>query len=318
MQITDNFDLQPYDVGVIIGRFQVPELHSSHKKLFDTVSRNHQKIICVIGLSPLKTTVLNPLDFQQRDKMIRETYPDVICVYIKDINSDELWSKRIDELVMDHLMPGQKPLLYGSRDSFISHYTGGLDTFRLESDSFISGKEIRKDITRASYSSKDFRMGVCWASANRFPVSYTTVDILIFDEDRRKILLGRKADEKKFRIIGGFSDPNSESLEDDAKREVAEETDVEVSNLKYHFSMRINDWRYKNEVDKIKTTVWSCKYLFGRPEGGDDIAVVKWFEVKDLKNSRFLQENIVEGHIKIFNKFFNIKASSNAVKVTVR
>jgi len=128
-----------YDLGVIIGRYQEPELHESDKFLFDTLGANHGKVLCVLGLAPTKSTMRNPLDFVQRKTMINEIYPDVVCLYIKDVMNDALWSRNLDELIQDQLMPNQKALLYGSRDSFISYYNGRFATHELESTSFISG-----------------------------------------------------------------------------------------------------------------------------------------------------------------------------------
>jgi bifunctional NMN adenylyltransferase/nudix hydrolase len=64
-----------YDVGVIVGRFQVPELHDAHKDLIETVCDKHDKVIIFLGLSPLMVTRENPLDFESRKQMILESSP---------------------------------------------------------------------------------------------------------------------------------------------------------------------------------------------------------------------------------------------------
>jgi bifunctional NMN adenylyltransferase/nudix hydrolase len=91
--------------------------------------------------------------------------------------------------------------------------------------------------------------------------------------------LARKPDEKKWRFIGGFSDPRTSSLEEDAKREVQEEAGIEVEIISYLGSTLIDDWRYRGEQDKIKTALFLAKYIFGKPEGADDIAEVKWVPI---------------------------------------
>ena len=85
-------EVKEYDLGVIVGRFQTPKLHDSHKKLFDYVCSRHEKVICYLGLAPIMGTQRNPLDFNQRQKMINEDYPNVQCFYIKDCVSDPKWS----------------------------------------------------------------------------------------------------------------------------------------------------------------------------------------------------------------------------------
>ena len=64
-----------------------------------------------------------------------------------------------------------------------------------------------------------------------------------------------------------------------------EEANVEVGNIQYVGSLLVNDWRYKSERDKIKTALFQTKYLYGKPEGGDDIAFVKWIKTEDVKNN---------------------------------
>jgi bifunctional NMN adenylyltransferase/nudix hydrolase len=91
--------------------------------------------------------------------------------------------------------------------------------------------------------------------------------------------LARKPEEKKWRFIGGFSDPRSTSLEVDAKREVTEEASIEVDDITYLGSTLIDDWRYRGEQDKIKTAFFVAKYIYGKPEGADDIAEVKWVPI---------------------------------------
>ncbi len=78
-----------YDVGVIVGRFQVPDLHQAHRDLIEKVISQHQKTIIFLGLSPCKSTRNNPLDFEARKNMILDSYPDVIVLYIDDIPCDK-------------------------------------------------------------------------------------------------------------------------------------------------------------------------------------------------------------------------------------
>jgi bifunctional NMN adenylyltransferase/nudix hydrolase len=280
------------EVGVVIGRFQTHELHEAHIDLISTVLNQHPKVIIFLGLSPVKVTYNNPLDFESRKQMILEKFGDkVIVLYIKDINSDELWSKRLDEQIGDVVGPTQKVTLYGGRDSFISHYKGKYSTVELESERIMSASEIRKGISAKVKSSPDFRAGVIWASQNQYPKVFTTVDIAVFNEDGSKILLARKPDEKLYRLIGGFADPRSDSFEMDAKREVSEEAHIEIGDLQYLGSHKIDDWRYRNETDKIKTLLFSAKYIFGSPQADDDIAELRWFKF-EIK----LIDEIVEAH----------------------
>src|SRR3990172_9189558 len=112
------------DVGVIIGRFQIHELHEAHRDLINAVRAKHGRVIIFVGLSPLRNTPTNPLDFNTRKRMIQETYPDIEVYYVEDNPSDYIWSKNLDREITKWLKPFQTATLYGSRDSFIPSYTG--------------------------------------------------------------------------------------------------------------------------------------------------------------------------------------------------
>jgi len=271
------------DVGVIIGRFQVHQLHEAHIELFDDVISKHNRTLVFVGLSPLRNTVRNPLDFNTRKKMILEHYPEIEVYYIDDVNSDDLWSKNLDRELNRWLKPGQTATLYGSRDCFIGHYHGSFPIMELESTKYISGTELRRQIAVNHPPTKDFRAGRISASYDRYPTCMTTVDVAVIDFDKNKLLLGQKAGEKYPRFLGGFTTPESESFEEDARRETLEEAgDISIGNIEYLGSHKIDDWRYRNEVDKIKTLFFVASYEYGRPEAGDDIASVVWVTLEDV------------------------------------
>ena len=51
------------DVGVIVGRFQVHELHEGHRGLIDTVRDKHDKLIMFLLLARLRNTLRTPPRF---------------------------------------------------------------------------------------------------------------------------------------------------------------------------------------------------------------------------------------------------------------
>lgn len=269
------------DVGVIIGRFQVAELHDGHRELIGQVMDRHRKVVVLLGISPLANSINNPLDFESRKQMLQAAYPSLTVLYVKDVNDDVLWSKNVDATIGDVLTPNRTALLYGSRDSFIKHYSGRFNTYELPTHHSKSGTELREEIGRAARDSDDFRAGVIWASSNRWPTSYQTVDVAIFTPDYQQMLLGQKPNEPGWRLIGGFADPRSPSLEDDIRREAKEEAGVTLAHLDYVGSYTIDDWRYRNEPDCIKTALFVA-ITADDPVAGDDIARVCWFSRDEL------------------------------------
>lgn len=281
------------DIGVIVGRFQVHELHKGHTDLIDTVVASHEKVIIVLGLSYGKCTVNNPLDFQARQFMIQEKYPDITVMYIKDHPDDIQWSMNLDELIKDHIGPESSVLLYGSRDSFLPYYHGSLPTIKLDQTSFISGTEIRKKLGMNVRRNADWRAGVCWAMSNQWPGPMVTIDVAIVDTDKhQRLLLGRKKEEKLFRFIGGFVQ-NGETLSDAVKREGKEETGLVLRNIKYIDSFVSSDWRYKGERDKIITMLHIAIMEKGHsPEPGDDIYELRWFDLDDDLLKKVVPEHL--------------------------
>jgi bifunctional NMN adenylyltransferase/nudix hydrolase len=281
------------DVGVIIGRFQVHELHEAHLELIDSVRQKHDRTLIFIGLSPLRNTTRNPMDYNTRRKMILESFPDVEVYYVEDNRSDQVWSANLDREITKWLKPHQTVVLYGSRDSFISYYSGKYPTIELQSSKIISGSEIRRRIANSFAKDKSYRAGVISATFDRYPTCYTTVDIAITNE-KNQVLLGKKPGENALRFVGGFTSPDSDSFEEDARREVMEETGLSIDTLRYVGSAKIDDWRYKSEIDKIKTMFFVGIYMYGAPEAADDIEYVEWVNMTDLFSGKI---DIVPEHI---------------------
>jgi len=278
------------DCGVIVGRFHVAALHKGHRDIIQYVVDRHSKVIIFLGLAPTRVTRNNPLDFEARKQMILSDFPDVNVLYIKDVKSDELWSKRLDEMISDVAGPTQTVTLYGSRESFISLYHGRYPTIELEQESFTSGTQVRREISNRVKASVEFREGVIWAAYNQYPKVYPTVDVAIWNEEEDKLLLARKPDEELYRFIGGFVDPK-EPLEAAVRREVEEEAHVAVSEPVYIGSSPVDDWRYRRELDSITTAFFEVKRVFGKPTPDDDIAELRWFEAAKLR-----KEDLVENH----------------------
>src|SRR6187399_233502 len=88
-------------IGVIIARFQSPYLHEGHRSILESVKTNHTKSIIVLGVSPVRGSRKNPLDFHTREKMIKKEYPDVIVLPLSDHPLDMRWSANLDTLLSD-------------------------------------------------------------------------------------------------------------------------------------------------------------------------------------------------------------------------
>ena len=297
-----------YTVGVIVARLQVAELHEAHKELIDTVLSKHPKVLIFLGLSQVRGSIYDPLDFQPRKQMLLEAYPhdkypNLSIGYIKDSRSDDDWSKKMDELISDAIGPNDTVVLYGSRDSFLGHYKGHFDTRELQATRFISGTELRQKIAQAPQSNPQFRAGAIWLTYQRYPTVYSTVDVAVFDVRERRILLARKPQEVGYRFIGGFANPTDESFERAALRELGEEADVSVGleGLRYVGSKKVNDWRYANNPnEKIITHLYVGIYSFGCARANDDVAEVRWFDYDKFNPGPNGINILVEEHLPLW------------------
>jgi len=282
------------DIGVIVGRFQVNELHPGHYELINGVAANHKRVVVFLGVSPTLVTRNNPLDFVTRKEMLLQAFPNVTVLSIPDMPSDAEWSRELDKRIRE-ACPMGSVVLYGSRDSFIKYYSGHFETIELPAHQNTSGTQIRLGISQEVKASPDFRAGVIFAAFNQYPKVYPTVDIAIVKGDM--VLLGRKPTQNKFRFIGGFTDPTDNCFEDAAARETREETGVEVENFQYLGSAKIDDWRYRSEQDKIITTFFKATYKSGEPAANDDIVELKWYNIAGLKEDDIVAEHRVLLHL---------------------
>jgi len=282
-----------YDIGVIIGRFQVHELHDAHKEMIEAVLARHNKVVLFLGVSPTLSTKRNPLDFLSRKVMFEEQYGNRISVILplNDKKSDQVWSKQVDTKIREVFSLGSV-VLYGSRDSFIPHYHGQFDVIELVPSSLVSATEIRNSVSKRVERSREFRAGVIYACYNSFNIVHPVIDVAIMNEDETKVLLGRKHQEDKFRFIGGFADVTDENLEQTVRREAGEETGLEIGDIQYIASMKVRDWRYRSDSERsIMTSFFKAKKVFGAEKGDDDIAEVKWHVVADLKENELVDEH---------------------------
>jgi len=297
------------DVGVIIGRFQVHKLHKGHKALIESVLKNHRSVAILIGSTPgVLVTRLNPLDYPTREAMIKEEYPGIITLPIKDKPCDKAWSLSVDERISE-IFEGRSVILYGSRDAFIPHYHGRFPVVELEdTHDNITGTSVRKMVSKEVRASHEFRRGAIYAAFRRFPATFPTVDIAIVNPfptpAEACLLLGRKHSDPpdRWRFPGGFVDPKLDnSLEEAATREAVEEVgQIGISKPKYIASLHIDDWRYAKEVDQVITSLWFCQYSFGAPKAGDDLDQVKWLNIEEIGKDP--SQVIILEHIKLFEK----------------
>ena len=120
------------NLGVIIGRFQAPNLHEGHIHLFNEVLKESNNVLVLITSSRGQKDFQNPLSFNLRKEMIKSKFPKVAIDNLFDYSSNKHWSKITDKLIDNFLaknnLKESKVTLYGSRDSFFPFYHGKYKT----------------------------------------------------------------------------------------------------------------------------------------------------------------------------------------------
>jgi bifunctional NMN adenylyltransferase/nudix hydrolase len=313
MDIKKSIDPSNYEVGVIIGRFQTNKLHEGHINLISQVLSQHKKTIILIGVSKIQNTKKNPLDFASRKAMIQELFPSVVVLPILDQRYDEKWSNDVDTNISIPFGE-KKTVIYGSRDSFIPHYSGRYPVIELEPSSEHNATNIREEIAKETLDSSDFRAGVIYSAFNQRPVTYPTVDVVVHDFEGN-ILLAKKPNEKYWRFVGGFVDRTDESYEDAATRELSEETggNLVVDNPRYIASIMVKDWRYAKEESGIMTTLFLLDKKWGHAKASDDIADVKWISVRELSNHDGIRTKIMPEHRELMAIFIHKVYTENLI-----
>ena len=293
-----------YKVAATVGRFQTPYLHLGHrvliKKLFALAS---ERVVIYIGDTSMNPTERDQLPFKVRKDMIK----DFIRVHVKASHaveivqlkdnpfSDERWSETLSLSLRSR---SADCVLVGGRDSFLNAYHGTVQTIEIPAIEDVSSTAIRAGIDIPSldmFSEREkqwFRAGIIYGQYNRpYPNLYPVVDCIIWKGDG-SVLLGRKHGEIQWRIPGGFVNADDHSFEAAAIREAHEEVGmIELDKPSYVCSSIIDDRRYKGLRDCVYTSVFAMMYIYGKPEAGDDLEEVKWFQYEDILKLDMIEEH---------------------------
>lgn len=277
----------PKDTGVIIGRFQLIELKEEQCHVIQTLIGSHRKVVVFIEVSPVLVTKRNPIDFITRKEMILAKFPELTVLSIPGHPSIEEWSKNLDNSIRE-ACPGGSVVLYGN-SRFVGSYKGSFEVKKLEIELSGHTAGMVKSIGKEMIASASFRAGMVFAVHKQYAKVYPTVDVAVFNGD--KLLLAQKPSVNGYRFIGGFSDPDDHSYEEAARREVMEEANVEIDHLEYVGSAKVDDWRYRDEEDKITTILFIGKYVNGVANPQDDISELCWFDWSEVNESLFVSEH---------------------------
>lgn len=288
--------MDQYSFAVIVGRFQVSDLHIGHRHLIDTAMQINDRLLIVITVIDAEPSNRNPLDRKTRELMLQQAYPNAVIRWLFDMPSDEAWSEALDKIITG-VTSDSPATIYTAEHSFLDFYVGEYETKRINKIHSISGTEDRIEAAKLPLADANFRRGIIYCATNRYPASYQTIDIIVDKPETGEVLLGKRDSEKKWRFVGGFVDTLDQSLEQAAERESSEETGgIIVGEPQYIGSMRIDDFRYLGTADGIMTSIFRAPCISGTPKATDDLSDIGWFKPQDVEGL------LVENHHKIWLK----------------
>lgn len=269
-------------VGVIIGRFQVAELHEGHKAIIESVQSECYWTCILLGTTSIFSR-RNPLNFCQRRSMIKESYQNVDIFPITNHIDDKIWSANIDHL-LESLYPGKEIVLYHGRDSFVKCYSGKFKTQYIAIDfPNVSGTSHR-DVIQSDYNLSS-RKSYINASTLLYPTSYQCVDAVVCNP-KTEVLIGFKTLNQQWSFPGGFVDPQDPDLETASARELQEETGILYWPMEYAGSLRINDWRFRDCEHDIMTAVFVRR--FGQQDSFKDSDELQQLQFVTYKKAKSL------------------------------
>lgn len=132
-----------------------------------------------------------------------------------------------------------------------------------------------------------------------------TVDIIIYCNEKKIVMIKRKNIPHGWAIPGGFVD-YGESLEAAAIREAKEETSLDIELIEQFFTYS-NPNRDKRQ--HTITTVFIAKIKSGEMKAADDAKDIGCFSLETLP------ENIVFDHRRIIRDFYNYILKGEKIKL---
>lgn len=298
-------------VGIVVGRFQIDELHRGHQELLRIASAQSDTLCIVLGNNENRGSRRNPLDFIARKAAVEAWHAlgwsergsvngpqhklPLVVLPQQDQPSDLVWSQNLDRMLRQ-TFPGAELTLYGGRDSFLSHYKGTIKTVNLGEKMIaieISATARREELARTPGTSDEFRRGVIYGAYNQWPRLFMCVDVAVISRDGKKLYVGKRNNEEGLRFFGGFVDQKDNCLEQAALREAREEAGVETpDSLKYIGSFKVPDYRYKTPDDGLVMTSF---FVAHGPQGGcragDDIDEIVELDPSDDLNRTLMVDS---------------------------
>ena len=284
----------------VLMTLQTPSIDEFCKNIVMGIQKDNPAayMILVVKTPAVKSTKDSPLSYESVEWMARCSFDGLFKEIrsLKECNDPEKWCKDLDALLpenctiyeLDDLCLHSRKYEENSGKHPIVVLSTGLDEH----------ERMLRETVDTETQNFDYRRGAQAALNSQYDSVYPTVDCVIFSDDSLShMYMVKKPDEKRWRFVGGFSDPSDTSYSCAARREAKEETGMECVCFDWIGSTKIDDWRYRNERNKIITNIFAMKVVSGEAKADDDVSEI---ELKNIDELTF--DDIQPEHIPIFEK----------------
>lgn len=175
-------------IGILVGRFQVPELTKGHIGLLEKILSKVSKLVIFIGdTKDGRIDTHDPLSFEIRRNMIYQELNSslkfidnknkVLILRLVDVGDFKKWTQKLDWII-DHLIElgilnnSEEIIMFGSRDSFIFGYKENngkrsIEEIKEIGENISGTKEREKIYNSIPLDCSEFRKGIIWGIKKR-------------------------------------------------------------------------------------------------------------------------------------------------------
>lgn len=323
-----------FDASVLIGRFQ--PFHLGHAHLLAKALELAPQVYVVLGSAFKAPSAKNPFSWEARARMISDCLtPDqrsrVHFLPVRDYYDDVLWSGAVKDALESAHVAGSRIALVGHRKDPSSYYLslfphwnyvaaglcGDHNATRIRNLVFEQGAEADLEgflpwavqaHLKAWMQSPSFEamreeyFSIQSSRATYGPGPFITLDALVCAEDHVLLVKrGHAPGKGLFAIPGGFLDAH-ERLQSGAKRELLEETGLDLGALAHEYrGFQVFDHPDRSQRGRIITHAFHFVLPERQPVlGSDDAAEAEWVPVKDLGG---MEDQFFDDHFHILRCF---------------
>lgn len=301
-------------IGVLIGRFQVPEPHEGHRFLLKRVSEMCDQLLILVGSSNRASSVKNPYSFAYRRNKLSEIVPKAIILPLNDYPyNDSQWMVDVAKTIEYVAESSPEPVL---NISLFGHYKEGNDYLKwfpqyqfenIDSSIEVSGTEIRSAYRHLLPKNVQVDMAYFEKEESMFStypypgtLNFNCADAVV--ECSGHVLLiqrGHAPGAGTWALPGGFKNSNETFLQA-AIRELYEETNLRVPKKVVLGSIKATQlFDSPTRGSGIPRNTVAVRIVIQpdpsgslpRANGGDDAALAKWVSIYDALNNYVLHDD---------------------------